>query len=57
MDGDGLDDLICHFGAQEAGFASGDTEGALTGSDVDGAGLEGSDSVRIAPPMKLRHTK
>ena len=51
VDGDGEDDLVCHFYTQETGFQCGDTEGVLKGLTVDATpiAIEGSDSVRIVP--------
>ena len=46
---DGLDDLVCHFYTQKTGFQWGDEEGFLRGQTLDGAPIEGSDSVRIVP--------
>ena len=47
VNGDGRLDLVCHFSTQETGFDLGDTEGILRGQTVDGALIEGRDSVRI----------
>jgi hypothetical protein len=44
---DGLRDLVCNFFIQLTGFQVGDTEGILQGRTVDGAPLQGSDSVQI----------
>jgi len=44
---DGLDDLVCHFDAQSAGFECGDEWGYLKGQTGDGVPIEGGDSVRI----------
>ena len=49
VNNDGLDDLVCHFDTQSAGFECGDTEGILKGQTVDDVPMEGSDSVRIVP--------
>lgn len=48
-DGDGDDDLVCHFETQKAGFEDGDTEGILKGTTLGGTPIEGSDAVRIVP--------
>jgi hypothetical protein len=47
VNGDGLLDLVCHFGTQAAGFLSGDTQGILKGKTLAGAKFVGSDSVRV----------
>ncbi len=47
VNGDGIDDLVCHFNTQDTGFQCGDTEGILRGQTVDGTPIEGRDSVRI----------
>jgi hypothetical protein len=49
VDGNGYDDLVCHFDTQATGFQCGDTEGILKGYTVDDVPIEGSDSVRIVP--------
>lgn len=49
VNGDGLDDLVCHFNTQDTGFEQGNTEGILKGLTNDGIPIEGSDSVRIVP--------
>ena len=41
VNSDGLQDLVCHFYAQSAGFECRDTEGVLKGETVDGRPLEG----------------
>jgi len=46
---DGLLDLICHFDARMAGFASGDNEGVLRGLSAGPNALTGSDSIRVVP--------
>ena len=48
VNGDGLLDLVCHFGTQAAGFQSEDIEGILTGT-CGSTQFAGSDSVRIVP--------
>jgi len=48
VDGDGLQDLVCHFHTQSAGFECRDTEGVLKGETVDGnplEGIEGRDAI------------
>jgi beta propeller repeat protein len=47
VNGDGLPDLICHFKTQLTGFQLGDTLGVLTGKDINGNSLRGTDSVKI----------
>jgi parallel beta-helix repeat protein len=49
VNGDGYDDLVCHFYTQHTGFECGDTEGILKGYTTDDVPIEGSDSVRIVP--------
>lgn len=49
VNGDGLQDLICHFFTQPAGFQAGDTLGILQGQTVNGEAIRGEDSVRIVP--------
>lgn len=44
---DGLKDLICIFRGSLTGLQVGDTTGILKGTTVDGARIEGSDSVKI----------
>jgi hypothetical protein len=46
---DGIEDLVCHFYTQAAGFECGDAEGFIKGHTVDGTHVEGLDSVRIVP--------
>ncbi len=50
VNGDGLPDLICHFETQLTGFQMGDTSGVLTGKDINGNLLSGTDSVQIVSP-------
>jgi len=56
VNGDGLEDLVCHFYTQFTGFRCGDTEGVLNGTTTDGmttdTPIEGKDSVRIVPCNK-----
>lgn len=47
VNGDGLDDIVCHFSTQDTGFLVGDTEGILRGQTNGGTPIEGRDSVRI----------
>jgi hypothetical protein len=46
---DGLDDLVCHFDTQSAGFECGDEWSYLKGQTGDSVPIEGGDSVRIVP--------
>lgn len=52
VNGDGLEDLVCHFYTQLTGFRCDDTEGVLKGMTMDGAPIEKTDSVRIVPCKK-----
>jgi hypothetical protein len=52
VNGDGLEDLVCHFYTQLTGFRCDDTEGVLKGMTMDGALIEKTDSVRIIPCKK-----
>jgi hypothetical protein len=45
VDGDGEDDLVCHFYTQMTGFACGDTSAFLRGKTSDGKEIKGSDSI------------
>ena len=45
--GDGLADLVCHFGVRAAGFSGAVTQAVLEGRTTDGDGLVGRDEVRI----------
>ena len=47
VNGDGLDDVVCHFNTQDTGFQQGDTEGIVKGNTLNGVPIEGKDSVRI----------
>ncbi len=47
VNGNDLEDLVCHFETQEAGFEPGDQEGILQGSTYEDLGLEGRAEVRI----------
>lgn len=49
VNGDGYDDLVCHFYAQTGGFQCGDNVGFLKGKTTDNIPIEGTDSVRISP--------
>lgn len=52
VNGDGYDDLICHFYTQMTGFDCEDTEGILKGRRLDGIPILGRDSVIIVPCSK-----
>jgi len=47
VNSDGIDDLICVFRTEKAGFHCNDSEGILKGRTVDGTSVKGSDSVRM----------
>ncbi len=47
VNGDGLQDLVCQFDRQRAGFQLTDTYGVLRGVTVTGTTIEGTDSVHI----------
>ena len=44
VNGDGLDDLLCHFLTEVAGFSAQDTEAVLRGAFLDGTPIEGRDT-------------
>lgn len=52
VNGDGFEDLVCHFYSEMTGFQAGDTEGVLKGRTVDGLAIEGRDTVNIVPKTK-----
>ena len=54
VNGDGYEDLVCHFFTHDTGFMCGDTEGVLKGETLDGTPIpiEGRNSVRIVPCNK-----
>ena len=43
VNGDGLDDVVCHFNTQDTGFEVDDTEGILKGWTAGGVPIEGRD--------------
>ena len=51
VDGDGYDDLKCHFRVPETGIAVGDEEACLSGLTWDGALLEGCAPVDTRSPF------
>lgn len=53
VDGDGDDDLVCHFRTQDLiSLDENSTEAYLTGSTYDGIPIEGADTVDITPKKK-----
>lgn len=52
VNGDGYDDLVCHFYTQMTGFDCEDREGIVRGLTIDGIPMEGRDSVKIVPCKK-----
>jgi hypothetical protein len=50
VDGDGDQDLMCHFRTQETGISAGDVEACVTGQTLGGEPITGCDSVRTVPP-------
>ncbi|MBW2570714.1 MAG: SGNH/GDSL hydrolase family protein [Deltaproteobacteria bacterium] len=52
VNGDGYDDLVCHFYTQMTGFDCEDREGIVMGLTIDGIPIEGRDSVKIIPCKK-----
>lgn len=52
VNGDGYDDLVCHFYTQMTGFDCENREGILRGLTIDGIPIEGRDSVKIVPCNK-----
>ena len=49
VNGDGLNDLICHFYTQDMGIQCGTKEAFLKGNTLQGMPFEGGDAVRIVP--------
>jgi hypothetical protein len=49
VNGDGRDDLVCHFATQLTGFVPGDTSGTLRGTTIDGVAIGGADSIHLVP--------
>ena len=52
VNGDGYDDLVCHFYTQMTGFDCEDREGIVRALTIDGIPIEGRDSVKIVPCKK-----
>jgi hypothetical protein len=54
VNGDGWEDLVCHFFTEDTGFMCDDTEGVLKGETLDGTPIpiEGRDLVSIVPCNK-----
>ena len=50
VNGDGLDDLVCHFLTRLTGFVPGDAIGTLSGTTIDGVEIRGKDSIHLVPP-------
>ncbi|HET9232706.1 MAG TPA: hypothetical protein VFP10_01040 [Candidatus Eisenbacteria bacterium] len=50
MNEDGYPDLLLHFRTQSIGLEDGDTEICLSGTNWEGVGLLGCDSIVIVPP-------
>jgi Ca2+-binding RTX toxin-like protein len=51
VNGDGRVDLVCHFETLATAFEFGDTTGTISGATGPGAGVIGSDAIRIVPPQ------
>lgn len=49
VNGDGLNDLVCHFYTSLTAFQAGDTQGILKGKTFTGTPIVGMDSVTIVP--------
>jgi hypothetical protein len=47
VNGDGLPDLLLHFRTQDSGIQCGDTSVSITGQNVNGIPIQGSDSITI----------
>jgi hypothetical protein len=57
VDGDGYDDLFCHFPVPETGIAFGDEEACVSGETLDGVALEGCAPVVTVPDEKLEEKR
>ena len=49
VNGDGLQDLVCHFRTQLTGFQSGDALGILKGKNILELPIVGKEAIRIVP--------
>lgn len=49
VNGDGLQDLLCHFFMEKTGFEPGDVVGRLKGSELNGTAFVGTDFVDTVP--------
>jgi hypothetical protein len=49
INGDGKNDMVCHFDNQMGGFRKGDIEGVLKGAMKDGTMLEGRGLLKVVP--------
>lgn len=52
VNGDGSDDLVCHFKNEVAGFAPGDLEGILRGKTLEGRLFEGRGLLKVVPEKR-----
>jgi 6-phosphogluconolactonase (cycloisomerase 2 family) len=50
VNGDGLQDLICHFNIQASRFHNGDTKGVLKAKTVDNRNIEAVDAIHVVGP-------
>ena len=46
VNGDGFDDMMCHFKVREAGIACGDTDATLTGETFGGDLITGTHTIQ-----------
>jgi len=47
VNGDGLQDLVCHFSTQISNFQAGNSVGVLKGAAIDGTSIQGQGPVRV----------